>query len=443
MPRPVDAFRCRTREAMNSGSARHVIVIHLALLVVLALALAASASAPVAPASQPYAPLPPVPEGWAIREVAKLPAPPTRVTSDGRGRFLYVLIANGDLWKLNPADGSLKQLLEGKKYCAGEVSAFGMTLDDRGRLYVICNVRDTSVKPNMNRVTIFRSSGKHETDPNDLKPWLKTDYPYGVNNFNHGVGHIAQGPDGMLYVSSGSRTDADEASDDPNFSSEGETPLTACIWRLDPRTDHPTIEVFARGLRNPYGFCWDDHGRMIATENGPNLDPPEELNEIKQGRHYGFPYQFANWNHNPYRHVGSAPADLEMTQPILNVGPDGGFREGAPIGTFDAHSSPSGIVYLNDSFPPAQRGTFLVPRFGNMIEKRRDVGFDVLQVNLRDVNGEAREAEVKTFLKPVARPVDIHLSGGKVYLVEYTRELSLMGPGKDQPGRVLELAPNP
>ena len=46
-------------------------------------------------------------------------------------------------------------------------------------------------------------------------------------------------------------------------------------------------------------------------------------------------------------------------------------------------------------------------------------------------------------LKPVARPVDIHLSGGKVYLVEYTRELSLMGPGKDQPGRVLELAPNP
>ncbi|MDQ3438903.1 MAG: PQQ-dependent sugar dehydrogenase [Planctomycetota bacterium] len=400
------------------------------------------AQAGPSPTTQEFAPLPAAPGGWSLREVARMPIPPTRVASDGSGKFLLALGTNGDVWKLNPADGALKQLFEGAKYVSGEVSAFGMTLDKEGRLYVIANVRDASVKPNLNRVTIFRSSGKHESDPADLKPWLKTEYPYGVNNFNHGVGHIAQGPDGFLYVSSGSRTDANEASEDLNFSSEGETPLTACIWRLDPKSDKPTIEVFAHGLRNPYGFCWDDEGRLIATENGPNLDPPEELNEIKQGCHYGFPYQFSNWSRNPYKHIGPAPADLKMTPPILNVGPDGGVQKaGKPIGTFDAHSSPAGIVFLGDSFPEKDRRTFLVPRFGNMIEQVPDVGFDVLQVRLREATGDSREAEVKTFMKPVSRPVDIHISGGKVYLVEHARELGNFGASTNPPGRILELSP--
>jgi hypothetical protein len=64
-------------------------------------------------------------------------------------------------------------------------------------------------------------------------------------------------------------------------------------------------------------------------------------------------------------------------------------------------------------FPEKDRGTFLVPRFGNMIEQVPDVGFDVLQVRWRESDGEVREAEVKTFMKPVSRPVDIHISGGK------------------------------
>ena len=48
--------------------------------------------------------------------------------------------------------------------------------------------------------------------------------------------------------------------------------------------------------------------RMISTENGPNLDPPEELNEIREGCHYGFPYQFSDWPKNPSKHIGPPPA---------------------------------------------------------------------------------------------------------------------------------------
>lgn len=382
------------------------------------------------------------PDGFSLRELVRLPKNPTRIASDGLGQTLYVLINNGDVWRVSIAERNLKQILRGSDYEPGDLNCFGMTLAPDGRLYICTNRKDASVKPNLNHVTIFRtSSTSPEGDPADPKPWLRTTYPWGVHNFNHGVGHMAFGPDGMLYVNSGSRTDANEASDDPNFSSEGETPLTACIWRLDPRSENPQIEVFARGLRNAYGFCWDDTGRMIATENGPNRDPPEELNHIVQGRHYGFPWVFSDWAKNPYAHIGDAPKGISFTPPIVNYGPAGGGSRDEPLSTFDPHSSPAGIVFLAGApFPPEHRGAFLVPRFGNMLPLVRDVGFDVLQVRPRQPSGEQREADVTTFLESVARPVDIHLAGGKIYLCEYERELKNMGMTMDLTGRILELS---
>ena len=73
-----------------------------------------------------------------------------------------------------------------------------------------------------------------------------------------------------------------------------------------------------------------------------------------------------------------------------------------------------------------------------MIEQVPDVGFDV---RLRETGGDIREAEVTTFMKPVSRPVDIHISGGKVYLVEHARELGNFGASTNPPGRILELSP--
>ena len=112
----------------------------------------------------------------------------------------------------------------------------------------------------------------------------------------------------MLYVNSGSRTDGDETGDDPRYSKEGEDRLTSCIWRLDPNADKPEIEIYARGLRNAYGFCWNDKGEMYATDNGPDADPPEELNHIEKGHHYGFPYRFSDWVKPPYIYTPDAAA---------------------------------------------------------------------------------------------------------------------------------------
>ncbi len=390
-----------------------------------------------------FAPLPKPPDGFTLREVARLPNFPSRLASDGTGRVLYVLCVNGDVWRLEPATGALKQILFADRYLDPDISdrlLVGMALDAKGRLYLVANQRDERPKIVMNRVVIYRTTETTaDGDPAAPKPWLRATYPWGIGPFNHGVGHIAFGPDGMLYVNSGSRTDGDETGDDPRYSKEGEDHLTSCIWRLDPNADKPEIEIYARGLRNAYGFCWNDKGEMYATDNGPDADPPEELNHIEKGKHYGFPYRFSDWTKPPYVYTPDPPPGLTFTPPVVNLGPDAGGSSDRPLSTFSPHSSPSGIVYLRDDFPPPYRGGYFVARFGNLLDKPR-VGFDVLHVVIhKEKDGET--ATVKTVLAPIARPVDLHLSGkGKVYICEYSRQIDNKGYNGMLPGRVLELA---
>jgi len=390
-----------------------------------------------------YLPLPKPPEGFTLREVARLSNHPTRLASDGEGKVLYSLCFNGDVWRVDLSNGNLRQILWGAQYLdlkLGETFIVGFTLDAQKRLYIVSNQRNEAVTPHRAEVIIYRTTKTENGEPSQPQPWFKTSYPWGTGN-HHAVGHIAFGPDGMLYVNSGSRTDSNDPGDDPRISKEGETPLTACLWRLDPRAEKPEIEIYARGLRNAYGFCWNDQGEMFATENGPNADAPEELNLIEKGKHYGFPYQYSDWTKKPYPYTPDAPAGLEITLPVANIGPDAGFK-GKPFSTFDQHSSPSGIVFLGDDFPPEYRGTFLVGRFGILIEQPSDYGFDLLQMRVRK-NAEGKlEASTKAILTPLARPVDVHLSGkGKVYIAEYCRAITFKG-GLGLPGRILELAVN-
>ncbi len=388
-----------------------------------------------------YAPLPKPPEGFTLREVARLPANPVKLAGDGAGQVLYVLANNGDVWRVEVPTGAFKLVLKGDRYtdaALGNISALGLVLDRERRLYIAVNQRNEAVTPVMDEVTIFRTTDTFNGDPFAPRPWLRARYPWGVGPFNHCVNHLAFGPDGFLYVNSGSRTDGNEAGTDPRYSPAGETPLTACLWRLDPKSDKPEIEIFARGLRNAFGFCWDAAGRLVASENGPDADAPEELNVLERGKHYGFPFQFSDWKEKPYPHTPDAPAGIEFSRPVANLGPAGGFA-GRPLYTFDPHSSPAGIVALGNDFPEGWHGTLLIARFGNLLKKPRDVGFDLLQARLRKT-ATGYEAEMRTVLAPLARPIDLHLAPGKVFIAEYTRPLDHASGLPMLPGRILELA---
>ena len=392
-----------------------------------------------------YPPLPTPPEGFTLREVVRLPFQAQRMVTDASGKFIYLLHGYGDVTVLDPVTGQLRQILWSKNYLLhrpGDLGpplfVLGMALDKQNRLYIASNQQNGANTPFQNVVTIYRTTAvSPDGDPSDPKPWFETNYP-GNSAYIHAVENIAFGPDGLLYVGNGARTDANQSGDDPRYYQGGETPITSSFWRIDPKQENPTLEVFARGIRNAYGFCWNDKGELFATENGPDADAPEELNFVEKGKHYGFPYKFSNWTKKAYPHTPDAPPGLEFTLPIANLGPDGGFH-GEPLYTFDPHSSPGGIVFLGDDFPEGWRGTFLLTRFGNFLGQD-SVGFDLLHAILeKDAQGKY-QAHIKTVLAPLGRPIDVHLlSSGRVYVCEYSRATK-RDVSFAMPGRIIELA---
>jgi glucose/arabinose dehydrogenase len=387
-------------------------------------------------AAADYAPLPRAPDGFSIREVVRFTENPVRLALRPGSRDLHVLSEPGNVWRVEPG-GHVTQVLRGDQYAEpgrGTVGTLGFTFDKTGRLFVTSNRRLDTQPFVTNEVTIYRSASAGA--PFTLEPYLRVDYPWGIGPFNHGVSHIAQGPDGFLYVASGSRTDGNETGNAAGYFPGGEVETTACLWRV-PADGAKEPDIFARGLRNSFGFCWNDSGELFATENGPDADMPEELNAIVRGRHYGFPFQFGASMNKPYSYTPAAPAGLQFTLPVANLGPDGGF-DGNPISTFDPHSSPAGIIFCGEEFSEGLRGTFLVTRFGNLLKRDKDVGFDLLQMRVKKT-AAGYEAETRTWLAPLARPIDVVALNGAIYVLEYSRPLNDKGDVPMLPGRLLEL----
>lgn len=55
-----------------------------------------------------------------------------------------------------------------------------------------------------------------------------------------------------------------------------------------------SVEVFARGFRNPFGIALDSKDEVFCTDNDSVLDAGDELNHVIEGCHYGHPYTSAD-----------------------------------------------------------------------------------------------------------------------------------------------------
>ncbi|MDQ3622529.1 MAG: PQQ-dependent sugar dehydrogenase [Verrucomicrobiota bacterium] len=394
-----------------------------------------------------YQPLPRPPRGFKVRTVAELPEFFTRMAGHRDARVVYLLSGPGGISTLDPASGAIVPIIKPADYhdfLRGDVVSLGMTLDRENRLWIVSNQKlNQGVEVNTNEVTIWRTTATVNGHPAKPEPWFRTSYPQGVGGFNHGVSHIAFGPDGLLYLSSGSRTDGGEGSKKPRFFPGGEVDLTACLWRLDPKAEKPELEIYARGIRNAYGFAWDSRGQLFTFSNGPDYDAGEEMDAIERGRHYGFPYQYENWEAKPgfpYPHTPAPPDGAAFTPPVVNAGPDGGFKK-EPSRTFDPHSSPGGTIWCGDDFPEPVRNGFLMPRFGNLLAKQDDAGFDVLAVHPQKQPDGTWQARVQRVLAPLGRPLDLlQIGTGRVLILEYTRPTDFKSRLGWLPGRIIELA---
>jgi hypothetical protein len=83
-------------------------------------------------------------------------------------------------------------------------------------------------------------------------------------------------------------------------------------------------------------------------------------------------------------------------------------------------------------------GSFLVPRFGNMLKLDHDVGYDMVQLK---VDFAAHTVETTRILAPLGRPIDLLiLPGHRIVIAEYARATNLAA-GVGTPGRLLLLQP--
>lgn len=114
-----------------------------------------------------------------------------------------------------------------------------------------------------------------------------TGIPHGIH---HNGGRIDFSPGGMLYIATGDTGDEDLA-DNPDSLAGKVLRVVADGTDNDGAvpSDNPTDSlVWSMGHRNVEGFDWAADGRMYATEFGENST--DELNRIKGGSHYGWPY---------------------------------------------------------------------------------------------------------------------------------------------------------
>ena len=187
-----------------------------------------------------------------------------------------------------------------------------------------------------------------------------------------------------------------------------DTPLRAAVWRYD--LDGKNGELFAAGLRNTVGIEFSPYsGELWGVNNGRDWlgddHPREELNIIREGKHYGWPYCWENRTPDP--DYGDQ-YDCTQTEP--------------PAYTFTAHQAPLGLEFYQKGNLPAKYNNSLFISFHGSWNRSVPAGYKVVRVVLND-KGKIQSDEdfITGWLLPdgskQGRPVDVQLSpAGDLYL---------------------------
>jgi glucose/arabinose dehydrogenase len=242
----------------------------------------------------------------------------------------------------------------------------------------------------------------------------------------HTLKTIKVGADNHLYINVGSSC---------NVCKESEpTRATILRYTIDGKPAgalavvgrHSSLPpVWAKGLRNSQGFAWHpDTGKMFATNNGADMRsstkggqvndelPPEHINQIRRGEHYGWPHCWGN------------PRDLNdmVTDPNFS-GPDGFCKDTSPPAiTLTSHSTPIGITFLDKShFPSEFKSDAIVALHGSWNREQLS-GYKLVRIKFK--NG--KPTEVIDFAtgwlnnnQAWGRPVDVAIGlDGALYVTD-------------------------
>jgi Raf kinase inhibitor-like YbhB/YbcL family protein len=202
-----------------------------------------------------------------------------------------------------------------------------------------------------------------------------------LNNLSDAGQHpnrtIAFGPDGMLYISIGSTTNAADERD----------PEAATLLRATP--DGKKRTIYASGLRNTIGFAWHPITRQLwGMDHGidymGNDRPREELNELLENTRYGWPFVSEDGIISPHPKP-PAPYTAEKWAEMSRK----------PVLTYTAHSAPLQFTfYTGSQFPAEYKNDAFVAMRGSWNRKPAS-GYEVVRVRF---NPQGRPEKIEPFL---------------------------------------------
>jgi glucose/arabinose dehydrogenase len=201
---------------------------------------------------------------------------PLSLAFDSRDR-LFVTTGGGKVLILldNNDDGRADQV---KTFATGLTQPFGIEFRGNGDLFVTSNMLGGAGR-------VVRLRDLNGDDVAEENATIVDNLP---SQGDHQTNKLKFGSDGLLYIGQGSLTDA-------GTGPLPEGPLNAAILRVDVDSPSPQAQVFATGLRNPFGMAFDPVSKQlfatdIASGELPNPDSPfDGISWIVLGGRYGFP----------------------------------------------------------------------------------------------------------------------------------------------------------
>ncbi|MEA5622978.1 PQQ-dependent sugar dehydrogenase [Nostoc sp. UHCC 0251] len=402
-------------------------------------------------------------------------SPSVRIAKAPGNNTLYYLKRNGEIYRVDLNSSKSTPVYNSSNHNLSETQ--GMAISPKGTIFLVGNV---DLENNQTKGIIVKGVINSVTGQRIWSTLAESaGYPKSRTAYDHGFNGVVVSPDGnFIYVNSGSRTDHGEVqSVNGLYPDTREVGLTACILRLPTNgrnlflaNNRATLKaagyIFAEGIRNTFDMAFAPNGDLFGTENGPDRDMSEELNWLRLGRHYGFPWriggtdnpqQFPNYDPakdlllNPkfnavqrgyFRNDPTFPIrpNVNLIEPIPNLGPDadsyrdpvdGKVKDASVLGqtfsSFTTHRSPLGLVFdtqgvLSQEF---NRDGFMLswtpgdPTGETLAGPFKDASQDLLHLNLTKVGTSNYQLNATRIVEGFSNPIDAAMINNKIYVLEY------------------------